>query len=332
MLDVYITVDTEVSTYGPRWQASAIEEDVERDIYGATPEGRFGIEYQIEMLNRHGLKAVFFVEALFADVAGPEPLARMVRVIREGGHDVQLHLHTEWLENMSPETSPLPGRTGANMHDFSEEEQLRLLARGVENLKRCGAEKVNAFRAGNYGANWDTLRAMARAGLLFDSSYNECYLDGTCAMRGSQLLRQPLYTCGVHEFPVSIYRDYPGHFRHAQICACSSQEMEHALQTAWKQGWTSFVIVSHSFELIRRARQSGERSAVDPVVTARFERLCRFLAARRDRFRTATFAELSPDDVITGSPSDVLPGRLWNTPVRVGEQIYRKFLAAGGRQ
>jgi hypothetical protein len=54
-----------------------------------------------------------------------------------------------------------------------------------------------AFRAGSYGANFDTLRALARNGILYDSSHNTCYLGYTCEMRTPNLLLQPKKIDGV---------------------------------------------------------------------------------------------------------------------------------------
>lgn len=327
MLNVFISVDTEVSTYGSRWCPSRISEDIDRDIIGVTTHGEFGVPYQIDVLNRHGLKAGFFVEALFGCVVGLGPLQDMVRMVQDGGHEVQLHLHTEWLPNMP--VSILPGRTGNSVKDFSEDEQVQLLTQGLENLRASGARNVCAFRAGNYGANFDTLRALARTGMLYDTSYNESYLNSSCGMERTDGLVQPRLMEGVYEFPVACFRDYPGHYRHAQLCACSSQELEHALMAAWKRGWNSFVIVSHSFELIRRARQPGERTLPDRVVIQRFERLCRFLAGNSDKFRTAMFSQLGPESVVQAASSAALSTGIHHTVQRWSQQLYRRLLLQG---
>src|SRR5262249_14847079 len=143
----------------------------------------------MDVLERHQLKGVFFVEALSACKVGPEPLRKLVRDIQDRGHEVQLHLHTEWLDWI---TEPiLPGRRGQNLKDFSEEEQVVLLRRGLENLRASGASYICAFRAGNYGANVDTLRGLHALGIPFDTSYNFTYLDKTCGMRLPDVLLQP---------------------------------------------------------------------------------------------------------------------------------------------
>jgi len=109
-----------------------------------------------------------FVESLFACATGLNPLRRIVAMIQERGHEVQLHLHTEWLSRMR---RPLLGsRTGTDMLSFSREDQFCLLEAGIENLRACGIREVRAFRAGNLGVNQDTLEALQEIGILFDSS------------------------------------------------------------------------------------------------------------------------------------------------------------------
>jgi hypothetical protein len=246
-----------------------------------------------------------------------------VEEIKARGHDVQLHLHPEWLRLIDP--SPLPGRRGSNLHEFTEDEQFVLLGRGLDNLRAAGAGAVCAFRAGNYGANFDTLRALRRLGIRFDTTLNPCYLTTTCRMETPEPVLQPVELHGVREFPVSVFRDWPGHLRHAQLCSCSAREMRGALTQAWAAGWESFVIVSHSFELLGRRKQTTRPPVPDRVVIARFERLCRFLADHPDRFRTATFAGLPA----AGSAAPAvrpIRSRLTRTAGRMVEQLVRRVV------
>src|SRR5262249_8472866 len=148
------------------------------------------------------------------------------------GHEVQLHVHTEWLQWLRK--SPLPGRVGENLKDFTLDEQTRLIELGLEQLRACGAKNVCAFRAGNYGANVDTLRALARSAIRYDTSYDAAYLNSDCGLDEAGLLLQPTMMHGVCEIPITFFTDWPGHYRHAQLCACSAAEMQHALMQAWK--------------------------------------------------------------------------------------------------
>jgi predicted deacetylase len=58
------------------------------------------------------------------------------------------------------------------MRHFSLEDQTLLVAKGIEQLRACGVDNVHSFRAGGYGANVDTLHALARNGVRYDSSHN----------------------------------------------------------------------------------------------------------------------------------------------------------------
>lgn len=323
-LRVFLTIDTESWPRRPDWRETSMRQDVEREIYGVTAQGTFGISYQMDVLEAHGLKAVFFVESLFACAAGLEPLRRIVESIVRRGHEVQLHIHPEWLKWM--DGSLLPGRTAHNLKDLSEKEQETLIAAGLENLRRCGIERPCAFRAGNYGANFDTLRALARLGIAYDSSYNACYLDSDCGLRTGKRLLRPMRMHGVHEFPIAFFSDWPGHIRHAQLCACSSRELRKALENAWRTGWHSFVLVSHSFELVRGRRRPGVPLEPDWVVIRRFERLCRYLADHADQFVTYGFADVDPAELRGNSPASPLKSPVYRTAERFLEQLARRVI------
>jgi hypothetical protein len=121
--------------------------DIARDIQGATTKGNFGLCFLIEVLNNHNLKAVFFVDSLSANVVGLDPLKQVIQFIQDHDQEVQMHLHSEWLTWMKK--SPINGRTGQNLKDFSEIDQGTLITEGLRNLKDAGSRNVCAFRAGN---------------------------------------------------------------------------------------------------------------------------------------------------------------------------------------
>jgi len=321
---VFVTVDTEIWPFTSSWRETALKEETQRYIEGLTRGGSYGLPYQMDLMGRHGLKGIFFTEALFACEMGIEPLRRIVDMVQMARHDVELHLHTEWLAKMTQNI--LPGRTGTNIKDFSEEEQTILLARGLRNLRDAGAERVSAFRAGNFGASLDTLRALARNGIVYDTSYNVCYLGHSCEIRTPEPLLQPSRIGGVYEFPVTHFRDYPGHFRPVQLCACSFAETEHALNQAWARGWHSLVIVSHSFELLKRRIRPGHPSLPDRIVINRFERLCEFLGRNRDRFQTSSFKDIEPAHIPAAQPARGLQSRIDRTALRYMEQALSQIV------
>ena len=280
MTKVFLTIDTEISCpLSDGWESNGLAFEYDRDILGRTHDGDFGISYQMEVMHAHGWRGVFFVEGLFACAAGREPLAKIVKLIQDRGHEVQLHLHTEWLARMK---RPLlsGGKTGGNMLCFSREEQVHLLRTGIDNLLACGVERVRAFRAGNLGANHDTLAALAEVGVEFDSS---AYPGGSTG---------DVMTAGVTEVPITMFFDYGRHLRPMQICACSSAEMRGVLMSAWRKRCRAVVIVSHGFELLHRPTEPLQQAGASRLRVRRFGELCRFLGDNRDKFEPATFASL----------------------------------------
>jgi hypothetical protein len=255
------------------------------------------------------LKGVVFVEALSADVLGPDLLAEIVGVVQDRGHEVALHIHTEWLAYYK---QPLLGdRLGRHMRDFSEDDQRRLIDRGLENLARAGARRIAAFRAGNAGANIATLRAARRSGIPIDSSYFAPQLNRNCDLPSDRELSQPVYIEGMLEVPISWFRDGLGRIRPAQLCACSTAEFKFLLLQAWARGWGIVTILLHSFELVRR--RSPERTqTIMRLHDHRLDRLCRFISAHDDRFVSKTFGEIDADNLAV----DVMPDHLRSSFVR----------------
>jgi len=85
---------------------------------------------------------------------------------------------------------------------------------------------------------------------------------------------------------------------------------------AWRNGWYSFVIVSHSFELL-----TTQWDATDPIVVRRFRNLCRFLADNPARFRTTGFADLTPEEIPVDLQVPTLKSNPVRTTLRYGEQL-----------
>lgn len=325
-LKVFITIDTEVYPRISGWRDNGLAGDIRRDIYGDTPSGEFGIRYQMGMLNRYGLKAVFFVEPLFANAVGLETLKRTVGEIQESGQEVQIHIHPEWLRWM---TRPPVATQWDNIADFSEDDQLILLAQAKKNLEDAGATQLCAFRAGDYAADNRTLRALARLGIAYDTSYNYCYLNGPCRIQTSQPLLQPIELEGVTEFPVTYFSDWPGHYRHLQLCACSAMEIRNVLLSAWRRKWHSVVMVSHGFELLRQRRRPRAWAIANRIAILRFEWLCRYLADNRDKFETATFGDLKRQSAWNTAAMKPLQSTPVLTAFRYMEQIAARVLCGG---
>lgn len=310
MTCVFITIDTELSP-GAYSRGMPGTENFAATIMGRVSDGEWGVAYQARTFEVHRLKAVFFVEALSASVLGLDLLKRTIDPILAHGGEVQLHIHSEWLQWF--ERDPLNGKRGQNIADFSFADQKLLLELGIENLTKAGAPRPKAFRAGNFGANNDTLRALAAVGIAYDTSYNYLYLGNPCEIRTSAPLANPTALDGVIEVPIAVFEDFPNHMRPAQLCAISKSEMRTVIEQSVAQNKKTVVILSHSFELLNRARKRANR-----ILVHRFEEMCEMLSAMRSSAPTCGFAELDRDKIVNGSDQIT---RLRSHPLRTASRM-----------
>lgn len=317
MLNVFLTVDVEVWCGGWRDIDRKFADAFRRYVYGRTPKGDYGLPYQIETLNARGLTASFFVEPLFATRFGLEPLAEIVGLIRDGGQDVQLHLHPEWIDESKQRI--LENATGkrARLSDYTLREQKVLIAEGRRLLAEAGGGEALAFRSGNFSFNADTLRALSANGLRFDTSYNASYGGMDSGVMPGVAAVSPFEFEGVYEYPVTVYRDGTGALRHAQLAACSHAETAGLLWRALDAGHETFVYLFHNFELL-----GATLGRADGVAVGRFLKLCTFLDRHRRRFVTTTFRNAKPK--VTPRQPEPLASPLRRAAARMLAQAYRR--------
>lgn len=318
MVDVFFTVDVEIWCDGWDGIDEKFPSAYRRYVYGPTSRGDYGLPATMQILNDHGLRGVFFVEPLFSTRFGSAPLEELVGLIQAAGQEVQLHLHTEWVDTAREPLLPEVSGKRQHLRQFTHAEQTALIAKGAQLVRAAGAESIDAFRAGNWGFNHDTLGALSANGISFDSSYNAASPVGVSDVAPGQLLTQPARFETVTEYPVTVYRDRgPESLRPLQLTACSFHEMQRILDAAADSGWGSVVIVSHNFELLNRRKDRP-----DALVVRRFRKLCRHLERNAGRFRVRGFRGLMPPRAGTQPPP--LRSSPWLSYGRYAEQLVRR--------
>lgn len=319
-MNVYLTFDIEVWCNGWNDLDGNFPGAFDRYVYGRSSHGQYALPKTLEILNRHGLHGVFFVEPLFAARFGPEPLHTIVQLIRAAGQEVQLHLHPEWTDEA---LEPLIANCQAKRQHLSHytlDEQTALIGHGLRLLEAAGAGTATSFRAGSFAANRDTFAALQRNGIVLDTSLNRCHAISAPELRASHDFDTPFTESGVTTFPVSVFRDGLGRPRPAQVGACGAAELRDALRSAQRAGQAHFVIVSHNFEMLRPGV-----STPDWIVVRRFEQLCAFLAAHPAEFKVGGFAPIAPAPATSrpsGSPCAGAGATAW----RHVEQIRRRLM------
>jgi hypothetical protein len=319
-MNVFLTFDIEVWCDGWDHLDTAFPGSFERYVYGRSRHGDYALPETLGILNRHGLKGIFFVEPLFATRFGTEHLRTIVGLIREAGHEVQLHMHPEWVNEAREPLIENCAKKRQHLHYYTLEEQTALIGHGKRLLEAAGSGPISGFRSGSFAVNDDTFEALRRNGIYLDTSLNRCH-----DVSAPELLRQhPDKTAfvvqGVTTYPVTVMKDGFGKDRPAQVGACSFSEMRDALLSAHRQGTRSFVVVSHNFEMLR-----PDTSMPDWIVVKRFERLCDFLSRHAGKFNVRGFDEdlrIAPAQ----PQSAPAPHAAWfSTGQRYAEQIRRRF-------
>lgn len=320
---VFFTVDVEIWTGGWDDVDGRFPEAFRRYVYGDTPFGQYALPMTLQILNDHGLKGVFFVEPIFSARFGLAPLAEVVGLIRDARQEVQLHVHAEWVnEAREPLLSWTPQRKMQHLSHFSQDDQTALIGWGRRRLEQAGSPAANAFRAGSFVFNRDTLQALERNEIYLDSSYNHRFSGEQAGVwRSSHAYDAPVapfYVGKVLEAPVTMYRDRPGHLRPLQLTACSLEEMVAVLRNAADNGHSTVVIVSHGFELLDRRDFSR-----DDIVVRRFRGLCEFLERNNDRFETCGLFDTTLAPVAVQPPP--VKSTLRGLAVRYVEQARRRL-------
>lgn len=276
---VFLTIDTELA-----WRHHAAGLDL-ADIFERSIEpAGVGVGHQLARLREHGLKAVFFVDPMPALIFGLDVIKRIVAPILAAGQDVQLHLHANWTGAKRGDGGARHGRF--ELVEYPPAAQRDLIGGAADLLRAAGAPAPVAFRAGSFGADDDTLRALADLGIAYDSSHNGAAVEWPSRIGLPPDRIAPCRHAGVIEVPVTVIEDRPGAWRPFQLCAMSIGEMAATLDHAAANGHGAVTIVSHSFEL---AVRDGTRP--NALHVRRFDALCRLLADRAAVLPTATFGE-----------------------------------------
>lgn len=320
-MNVFLTFDVEVWCGGWRNLDNAFPNCFTRYIYGRSSHGDYALPQTLAILKQHGLKGVFFVEPLFASRFGSEHLETVVRLIRDAGQEVQLHLHPEWVnEAITPiiENSDVKRQ---HLNHYTLDEQTALIGCGKKMLEAAGSGPITAFRAGSYAANGNTFEALRRNGIFLDFSLNRCFAVSGPDLRVDLDFVETVVRNEVTVRPATVLMDGYNKDRPAQVSACGFGELRDGLNTAQRAGRRDFCIVSHNFEMLKLGS-----SEPDWIIVKRFKRLCAFLAKNPENFVVRGMGDDLRD--IPSQPTGLAqPHASWlSTSVRHIEQVARRLL------
>ncbi len=301
-LDVFLTVDLECGDYSTSYDGS---------VFGRLNNIKnksYGLEYILKILRYNNLNATFFVETLSASKLGVSGLKDACSLILAFGHDIQLHIHPNLLalhEGLTLESKELHQAISS----FTLKDQIEMIKYGINTLKKCGVNDVVAFRAGGFGANRLTLKALAACNITIDSSYNAAYLGKAGSFKSLWSAHNLISKIdGIVEVPITnfLVSSMPSiGYRHLQIGATSLGEFKSILLQAANRDFNSVCIFFHTNEFIYFKDKERTVGVPNKKNMQRFERLCQFLCQNNEILKTRPVGDLVKEEGILGEMSSM---------------------------
>lgn len=227
-VDVCVTIDTE-NPQTPLFEKRFSDNRLYSDDWG--------IEKICTVLNNAGVRASFFLNVYEYTVWGRSELTSIAKLIHDFGHDVELHTHPIWIDRLCRE----------NMFQFSLEEQRNIIRWGADFIEKATGRRPRIHRAGAYGYNLDTLRALSECGFVADSSnyyghpFSRCMLTRNC----------PVESHGIMELPVSMTTGVDGNIRKCDLDVMTEDEVNQFVLNARDNGIGYVNYMFHSYSLTK---------------------------------------------------------------------------------
>jgi peptidoglycan/xylan/chitin deacetylase (PgdA/CDA1 family) len=228
-----------------------------------------GVPRILQVLERHGVTATFFVPGFTAD-----RYPRVVRDIVAAGHEVAHHgyLH-ESLQGVDAET------------------EASYLDRGLEALERVAGVRPVGYRAPMWEPTWNTARLLAERGFLYDSSFMDADVPYELAVA------DVVDTDSIVEIPIQWALDdweqycfLPGVSEGAIESPAKAEEIWTLELDAMREVAGCFVLTNHPFLTGRPSRAA----ALDRVIGRALEHGDVWVASMREIAEHVRGLALSP--------------------------------------
>jgi peptidoglycan/xylan/chitin deacetylase (PgdA/CDA1 family) len=291
---VVISVDVEPSIAGTFVDPHGSTPILDEPIWGEVGGRSEALGFLIRTLEKHAISATFFVETVHTTYFDSGRMGVYAARLAAAGFDVQLHLHPCWL-TFRDGRPDLANKVSDNCQDLDMDRLVGIIERGSDQISEWVGLRPVGMRTGNFATERNVFTAMGRAGLRCAS--NICISAHPPQEAELRLCGGAAEIEGIVEIPVTCFADSGpvgrGRFRPAQITSCTFAEQRHLLEEIRRQGGGIVMIVTHPFEFLKRADARYSAMRPNKLVQRRFERLCQFLASRRDQFEVTTLAAAS---------------------------------------
>lgn len=299
MMKVIFTIDTEHCRGGIPYMISG-------DLSGLGIKNNYGIQAIMDCFDRFSMHAVFFVN-VYENGTFDSPyeycIEESIKSINNRGHEIGLHWHTNAINKKE-------WRASNRISSLDEAEQIKMINKGIDFIYKTIDKKPISFRAGSYRINDHTINALAKCGILYDSSY--WYGQPHNIVKEYKTINKNYRIKGVYEFPVITVFNSSGVEKKLDFDLLTNSEIVDCLYYLNRKGYKAIQIMFHSFSFLKPATSQDEilftcgnrnYSGGNDAKLKKLEELLAFLSLSPD-FDVITFSELNPESLLTDEAVD----------------------------
>jgi hypothetical protein len=242
---------------------AAADHHMQRLMWGHFPDAPYdaGIGKLMDIAEEFGAKIVFFHDVMECLLYGEET-KRAAGCILERGHELQLHIHVEFLpERFWENLGFKPPRWAMNLYDDITAQFV--LEYGIEMFRQMAGSKPLAYRAGAFRYNASVIRALGKCGVPLSFQYEPSSALKPSFPHGFDAGILPVFrwSNGVVEVPVGVYENPHPRRGLPRYKTFELQELLGGIQQArvmmehfWHRGpeYNVYVLLLHSWSLLHR--------------------------------------------------------------------------------
>jgi hypothetical protein len=242
---------------------AAPAEHVDRLIWGRLPEAPYeaGIGKMMDIAEEFGARMVFFHDVLEQHSYG-EPIAEAARYVVGRGHDLQLHMHPEFLPSeFWARHDSRPPTWSMNLYDSPTAS--RVMEHGLELFERMVGFRPVAYRAGAFRYNARTLEMLDRCRIPLSFQYYPASALKPSFPHGFDAGILPVFkwSNGVIEVPLGMQEfphPRPHGFRYRAFdlnqFSGGAEQAHQTLRQFWQNGpeFTVCVMLLHSWSFLEK--------------------------------------------------------------------------------
>ncbi len=323
MLYIIPTIDTE------NMQTAFFNEKYGNDMLDYYHDGQpWATTRLADIFESFGVEATFFIAVNEADKLGEDKLRKLVGKLTERKQDVQIHSHPIWADSQVPPREL--------MSQYSLDEQIQLISNMKRKLRDWTDKWPVAHRAGAYGLDGNTLKALKHNDIHIDSSmlhgHPNCKVTWSKNNVASKdgLVEIPatgMYVDKILDFGLFKY-NYKKAFIKTDLNHCALEELMFFVKEAKCNNLKVMNFFMHSYSLIKfdkgfknfKPSFEEEKKLIDFIQMCNKDDNIKFISV-------GEFWKIYQDNKLAFSGSDFAPEckKTINIYKKAAEKIVRRF-------